>query len=139
LLLRRENQKQHKDQRIALPARAALAVQKLLDCHQSPEIFGCWPYDPPLPKTGRRKWKILCKHFCDRLVAPAGLTLAKGVKTKMFRRTAATIVAENGGNAQELLGHASPKTTERYKDRRRRPVCRQSLLIGDASPQRLLF
>lgn len=140
LLLRRSTQKQKKDQRVALTPRAAEAVEKLLAAHAHEEIFGSWPYDPPL-KSGTHKWKVLAKHFEDQLVTPAGLKLNKGVKTRQFRRSAATIVHEAGGNAQELLGHASPKTTELYlsKDPKRRKVCRQSLLIPDASPQKLLF
>jgi len=141
LLLRRENQKQRKAQRIALPPRAAEAVERLLAAHHGPLIFGCWPFDPPLP-GGRRKWKVLAQHFEKLLVIPAGLTLAKGVKTRQFRRSAATIVEENGGNAQELLGHSSRKTTERYlsRDPKRRRICRQSLCIPDGAPaQRVLF
>jgi integrase len=138
LLLRRENQKQKRDQRIALPPRAAEAVERLLAAHHDPLIFP-WPHDPPL-KNGRRKWKTLSAHLVKRLLTPSGLSLPKGVKTRQFRRTAATIVAENGGNAQELLGHSSPRTTERYKDRRRRPICRQSLCIPDGTaPQKRLF
>ena len=140
LLLRRENQKQKKDQRIALPPRAAAAVERLLAAHEHERIFGCWPFDPPVKATGRPKWKVLAKHFEQRLVIPAGLSLAKGVKTRQFRRSAATICEENGGNAQELLGHSSRATTERYKDRKRRPICRQSLCIPDGGqPQRTLF
>ena len=140
LLLRCENQKQNKDQRIALPPRAAAAVERLLAAHDHERIFGCWPFDPPEQKTGRRKWRVLSKHFMNRLVTPCGLTLPKGVKTRQFRRTAATIVAERGGDATELLGHASRKTTERYKDRKRRPICRQSLLIPEGTnPQKRLF
>jgi integrase len=140
LLLRRENQKQHQDQRIALPPRAAAAVERLLQCHGSGRIFGCWPFEPPDKGTGRPKWRVLVKHFSRRLVVPAGLKLPRGVKTRQFRRTAATILEEHGGNAQELLGHADRKTTERYKDRRRRPICRQSLLMPEAaSPQKRIF
>ena len=140
LLLRRSTQKQKKDQRVALTPRAAEAVEKLIAAHDHEAIFGSWPYDPPL-KSGTHKWKVLAKHFEEELVKPAGLSLKKGVKTRQFRRSAATIVQENGGNAQELLGHASPKTTELYlsKDPKRRKVCRQSLLITDASPQKFLF
>jgi len=141
LLLRRENQKQRRAQRIALPPRAAEAVERLLASHGLPRIFGCWPFDPPLP-GGRRHWKVLAQHFDRLLVIPAGLTLAKGVKTRQFRRSAATIVEEYGGNAQELLGHASRKTTERYlsRDPKRRKICRQSLCIPDGAPaQRVLF
>jgi integrase len=135
--LRKENQKQKRDQRIALPPGTAAAVERLLAAHSCETIFGCWPFDPPLRKTGRRKWKVLTKHFEQRLVKPAGLTLQKGVKTRQFRRTAATIVEENGGNAQELLGHRDRKTTDRYKDPKRRPICRQSLLIPDSPPPQL--
>jgi integrase len=139
LLLRKEHQKQKQDQRIALPPRAALAVEQLLACHQQENIFGCWPFDPPIRATGRHKWKILTKHFVRLLLDPIGLKLPKGVKTRQFRRTAATMCEENGGNAQELLGHADRKTTDRYKDRKRKPICRQSLFIPQASPQRTLF
>jgi integrase len=140
LLLRRENQKQKKDQRIALPPRAAAAVERLLAAHDHDRIFGCWPFDPPEKSTGRRHWRVLTKHFERLLVIPAGLILPKGVKTRQFRRTAATILEENGGNAQELLGHSDRKTTERYKDRKRRPICRQSLLMPDGRlPQKMLF
>lgn len=139
ILLRRENQKQKRDQRIALPPSACAAVERLLAAYDGERIFGCWPFDPPNKTTGRRHWRVLTQHFERLLVEPAGLTLQKGVKTRQFRRTAATIVDEQGGNAQELLGHASGKTTERYKDRKRRPICRQSLLIPDADRQQRLF
>ena len=140
LLLRRENQKQKKDQRIALPARTAAAIEELLAAHDGELIFGCWPFDPPNRSTGRHHWPVLSSHFERLLVTPIGLKLEKGVKTRQFRRSAATIVEENGGNAQELLGHANRKTTERYKDRKRGPICRQSLLIPDGAPaQRMLF
>ena len=109
LLLRKENQKQNKDQRIALPPRAAVAVERLLEAHGHDRIFGVWPFDPPEKSTGRRKWRVLSKRFKQLLVGPAGLTLPKGVATRQFRRTAATIVEENGGNAQELLGRRGPK------------------------------
>lgn len=139
LLLVKKNQKQKQDQRIVLPPRAAAAVEKLLSAHDHPLIFGCWPYDPPLPRTGRRKWRVFTKHFMRLLVVPAGLSLPKGVRLRQFRRTAATICEENGGNPTELLGHSSPKITERYKDRKRRRACRQSLYIPDADPQRTFF
>lgn len=140
LLLRKSTQKQKKDQRIALPPRAAEAVERLLAAHDHETIWGSWPYDPPLA-SGRRKWKVLAKHFEEKLVKPAGLSLKKGVKTRQFRRTAATIVEELGGNPQELLGHASRRTTDLYlsKDPRRRKICRQSLLIPDGGGQKLLF
>jgi len=139
LTLIRRNQKQKRDQRIILPTRAAAAVERLLAAHDHELIFGVWPFDPPVKKDGRRKWKVLSKHFEERLVKPAGLELQKGVKTRQLRRTAATICDENGGNPQELLGHSSPKTTELYKDKRRRRACRQSFFIPDADPQLTLF
>ncbi len=135
LLLRRENQKQKKDQRLALPPRAAAAVERLLASHDGPLIFP-WPHDPGRP--GRpRKWKCLMGHFQRRIVRPAGLTLEKGVKSRQFRRTVATLIDERGGDAQKLLGHGSPKTTERYKDRRRMPVCREALRLSDPADVQL--
>ncbi|MFA7254111.1 MAG: phage integrase SAM-like domain-containing protein [Patescibacteria group bacterium] len=138
ILLRKENQKQKKDQRIALPPRAAAAVEKLLDSHGDVKIFP-WPFDPPSRKNGKRKWKVLDSHFERLLLTPCGLKLPKNVKTRQYRRTAATLVDDAGGNPQELLGHRHASTTERYKDRRRKKICRQSLCIPDPSPQLTLF
>jgi integrase len=138
--LRAETQKQRQDQSFVLPQGVATAIDRLLASHDHPLIFGCWPYDPPVKSTGRRKWRVLENHWKKRLVFPAGLSLQKGVGLRQYRRSGATICDENGGNAQELLGHSSPKTTERhYKDRKRKRACRQSLFIPDASPQQLLF
>ncbi len=135
LLLRRENQKQKKDQRLALPPRAAVAVERLLASHQDDRIFP-WPHDPGWP--GRpRKWKCLMAHFQRLLVAPAGLALPKGVKSRQFRRTVATLVDERQGDAQKLLGHSSPRITERYKDRRRMPVCREALRLAESAETQL--
>lgn len=130
LLLRRENQKQKKDQRLALPPRAAAAVERLLASHDGLLIFP-WPHDPGWPSRPR-KWKCLMNHFQRLIVRPAGLTLEKGVKSRQFRRTVATLIDERGGDAQKLLGHGSPKTTERYKDRRRMPVCREALRLSES-------
>jgi integrase len=138
ILFRAETQKQGKDQRIALPPRAAAAVERLLAAHDHERIFGCWPHDPPL-KSGRRKWRTLARHFRERIAKPAGVTLPKWVVIHVFRHTAATMCEDNGGNAQELLGHSSPKTTKIYTRKSRRRICKQSLCIPDADPQRLLF
>jgi len=138
VLLRAETQKQSQDQRIALPPRAAAAVERLLASHDHELIFGCWPYDPP-PKEGRRKWKILANHFRRRLAEPAGITLPKYVVIHLFRHTAATLCEDAGGNPQELLGHASAATTKIYTRKSRKRICRQSLCIPDADPQQLLF
>ena len=56
--------------------------------------------------------------------------MPSGVKTRMFRRTAATQVDQmEGGNAQELCDHKSRSTTENnYMPRSRRVrVTKQAL------------
>lgn len=138
ILLRAETQKQRADQRIALPPRAAAAVERLLASHDSPSIFGCWPFDPP-SRNGRRKWKTLANHFRRLLAEPAGVALPKYVVFHLFRHTAATLCEEAGGNPQELLGHSSPAITRIYTRKSKRNICRQSLCIPDADPQRALF
>lgn len=138
ILLRAETQKQDQDQRIALPPRAAAAVERLLSSHDHELIFGCWPFDPP-PKDGRRKWKTLANHFRRLLAEPAGIALPKYVVIHLFRHTAATLCEDAGGNPQELLGHASAATTKIYTRKARKRICRQSLCIPDVDSQKLLF
>jgi integrase len=138
LLLRAETQKQGRDQQIALPPRAAAAVERLLEAHDHALIFGCWPHDPP-PRRGRRKWKTLAGHFRRLLAEPAGIALPRRMVFHIFRHTAATLCKDHGGDPQELLGHASPATTRIYTRRARRTICRQSLVIPDPDPQQALF
>ena len=138
LLLRAENQKQRKNQRFALPKGVSAAMRKLLKAHREPLIFP-WPFDPP-DSNGLRKWRSLRRHFRQLLLAPLGIKLPKGVATKQFRRTAATIIDEKGGNATAQLGHSGEAVTRRYKDRKRMPVIRDGLLIdSDPQPQGFLF
>jgi integrase len=140
LWLKRRNQKQKRDQRIELPPKSCAAIEDLLAIHDQAKIFP-WPYDRPKP--GKRScWKAFFAHFDKHLLKPCGLKLPRGVKTRMFRRTAATLVDDAGGNAQELCDHRSRKTTEtHYIPHDRVRVTRQARLIPepDAAVQLQLF
>ena len=105
LWLRAENQKQDEDQRIALPPRSCLAVEELLHAHDDARLFP-WPYDH-VPEGSKTNWKTLFNHFQKLLLDPCGITVPSGVKTRMCRRTAATVVQESGGSGQRLCGHKS--------------------------------
>jgi integrase len=141
LFLKHDNQKQKRDQKIQLPPRSRTAIEDLLAAHDQPQIFP-WPYDKPKPGD-ESCWKTFFNHFQKHLLDPCGLTLPSGVKTRMFRRTAATTVDEMGGNAQELCDHKNRSTTENnYMPRSRRVrVTKQALLIPepDVAIQRTLF
>lgn len=135
LLLRAEHQKQKRDQRLALPPRAAAAVERLLESHQEAILFP-WPHDPHRPDE-KRNFKTLFAHFRKRILGPCGLTLPRGVRTRQFRRTVATLLDDVNGDARKQLGHASERTTKRYKDRRKTPVCTEALLIPDTSARQM--
>ncbi len=141
LWLKRGNQKQKRDQKIQLPPRSCAAIEDLLAAHDQARIFP-WPFDKPKPGE-RSCWKTFFNHFQKYLLDPCGLVLPSGVKTRMFRRTAATRVDEMEGNPQELCDHKSRTTTENnYMPRSRRVrVTKQALLIPepDAAVQTLLF
>jgi integrase len=115
LWLREEHQKQHEDQKFRLKPAAVAAIEDLLAAHDKPYLFP-WPHDPGSYRETSEKtnWKTLFRHFEKRLLEPCGITLPKGVKTKMCRRSAATLATENGGSGQRLCGHKSKKTTEKH-------------------------
>lgn len=129
LLLRAEHQKQRRAQRLGLPAAAAESVELLLAAHQAGLI---WPWPHDRPREGRQqKWRCLTDHWLDRIIRPCGqeCLLPKGVRLRMYRRTASSRCAERGGDPQRLLGHRSPRTTEEhYLDPARMPVCREALV-----------
>ena len=131
--LRAEHQKQDRDQRIALPPYVKPFLQDLLDAHDEPLLFP-WPYDQP--KDGERScWKTLFKHFQQKLLDPCGIKLPKGVKTRMCRRTVATVVNELGGNATKVCGHSNPAITHKhYEDPSRIAVTMDTLLMPADKP-----
>ena len=56
-------------------------------------------------------------HHVDQIMERAGLPHGPGTKDWKFhllRRTHASHLAAAGGNAQQSLGHASSRTTDRY-------------------------
>lgn len=134
LWLRSENQKQGEDQRIALPRRSVVAIEDLLSAHNDPRLFP-WDHDPGNYEPDRKyktNWKTLFAHFRRLLLEPCGIKLPKGVKTRMCRRTAATLANEAGGSGQRLCGHKSETTTKtHYIPRNRVPVIRDALLIPE--------
>ena len=128
--LKRKNQKQKRDQKIELPRRSCAAIEDLLALHDQPRIFP-WPFDAPKPGK-RSTWKTFFKHFEKHLIKPAGLVLQSGVKTRQFRRTAATLIDDAGGNAQEHCDHStSAVTRSAYIPHDRVKVTRQSRLIPE--------
>lgn len=135
MLFRAANQKDRKDFLGELPPSVARAVESLFAAHTLPRLFGCWPYDPPLP-DGQRKWKILERHWKRRLVAPAGIALVGGFH--QCRRTCATLIDEDGGDATEQLNHAAAATTKKHYIKRPK-VSRQARHIRDALGQGQLF
>lgn len=131
LWLRAENQKQDEDQRIALPPRSCLAVEELLHAHDDARLFP-WPFDH-VRDGSKTNWKTLFNHFQKLLLDPCGITVPSGVKTRMCRRTAATVVQESGGSGQRLCGHKSASTTNtHYIPHDRVPVTKDALLIPEA-------
>jgi hypothetical protein len=66
---------------------------------------------------------------------PSGISLPAGIKTRMCRRTAATVVEESGGSGQRLCDHSSDRITKKhYIPRNRVPVTRDALLIPEDAP-----
>ncbi len=137
LWLRAENQKQDQDQRIALGPHSCRAIEDLLAAHDDERLFP-WPHDEVKPGK-KTNWKTLYKHFQKHLLDPCGIKLPRGIKTRMCRRTAATIVNESGGSGQRLCGHSSDRITKKhYIPRNRVPVTRDALLIPDFDSARQL-
>lgn len=133
LHLRAENQKQDEDQRMALPDYVQPAVEDLLAAHDQARIFP-WPFDQP--KTGQPcNWKTLSKHFRQKLLQPAGITLPKGVLTRVFRRTAGSMVESLGGSGSKLLGHSNPSVFKKfYQDKSMGPITKDACLIPADRP-----
>jgi len=133
LLLRAETQKQKKSQRFWLPVECCAALEELrsrqsLFPPEPGDLIWPWPHDSA-KSNRKRKFKCLEAHWKRFLVAPAGLILAKGVAFRQYRRTAATLRRDQGGDAQALLGHSSPRVTEIYLDPAHIPVCREAVRI----------
>jgi len=134
LRLRAENQKQHEEQRIQLPDYVAAAVEELLAAHDEPRLFA-WPYDAVKPGQ-EPGWQTLLRHFKKKILKPAGIELRKGVVTKVFRQTAATVVESLGGSGTKLCGHSGRAVTKKhYLDpRQSTPITREALLIPEDQP-----
>jgi integrase len=134
LWLRKENQKQGKHQKIALPRLSTAAVQLLLESHDRPMLFP-WPFDQASYTAAERgektNWNVLYKHFRKKLLTPCGIVLPKGILTRIGRRTAATLANDNGGSGQHLCGHSSPKTTRHYVPDDHVPITRDALCIPE--------
>jgi integrase len=133
LWLCRDNQKQRRDQKFQLPDPSCAAIEDLLAAHNEERLFP-WPYDH-VNSGQKTNWKTLFHHFQRLLLDPCGITLPAGVKTRMCRRTAATVVNESGGSGQRLCGHKSGSTTDKhYIPHDRVPVITDPLLIPEDVP-----
>lgn len=67
-----------------------------------------------------------------KLLVDAGMPNSRYTKTQCLRRTFATVIDLNGGNASEALGHDNPALAARfYLDRTFKPVGRHADVIPD--------
>ena len=81
-------------------------------------LLFAWPYASPQP--ARKGFKRIC--------AAAGVPLRNdtGSKFHRIRKSTASYLRLNGGDATARLGHSTPKITERYFDPRILGECRQA-------------
>lgn len=137
LILKAEDTKDREEQRISLKAGtvAALAALRVANLDGP---FDCWPYDRPGTDGRRRPWRaliLLLKKitYCALVDSDQDVNTVTGKQvrhvigrrdcTHKIRRSFATEIAAREGIkvAQQLLGHASEKTTEAYIDVSRLP------------------
>ena len=111
LYLRSEEQKDHADQFLDLGEDALEAIRAMRSeaCPLTSLLFA-WPYASPQP--ARKRFKRIC--------AAAGVPLRNdtGSKFHRIRKSTASYLKLNGGDATGRLGHSTPKVTERYFDPR---------------------
>ena len=137
LTLRAENQKQRKTQRLGLTPEGRAAIEDLLAAHDQERLFP-WPFDQQRPGK-KTNWKTFYKHYDRKLLAPCGIVLPKGVKTRACRQTAATTIHDGGGSAQRQCGHSTPRIAEKhYIPKDHVPVIREAVIVARRKARRAM-
>lgn len=105
--LRAEHQKQHADQFFRVGADAIEAISEIYD--ENRDIVWPWPFRRELLY---RRFRVIC--------GSAGVELGKGTGSLFhrIRKSTASYMKLNGGDATSHLGHSCSSVTQRYFDPR---------------------
>ena len=107
IYLRADEQKDHEDQFLDLAAEAIEAIKRIKTDHR---LLFAWPYVSP---------RSAAKHFrrlCEAANVPVGNTT--GSLFHRVRKSTASYLHLNGGDATARLGHSGPGVTKLYYDPR---------------------